>query len=255
MDKGALTEQLDVALLVFNLFFIFFLGLIAYLHRESKREGYPLVNNLHQPVGGGLFGMPAPKTYALADGTSMSAPHDRDSQMPVIGSEDLTIPANAPLVPILSPMLEGIGPGAYANRRDIPDVTYEGKNRLVPMRLAEWFSIAPRDPDPRGMPVYGADDKLAGTVTDAWVDLSETTIRYLEVDIGTGSHVLLPINMADINKGQGQIVVDAILAGQFVQVPRQKSADRVTLLEEERIMGYYGAGYLYATPARQEPLI
>ena len=32
-------------------------------------------------------------------------------------------------------------------------------------------------------------------------------------------------------------------------------ADRVTLLEEEKIAAYYGAGTLYATPARQEPLL
>jgi hypothetical protein len=27
------------------------------------------------------------------------------------------------------------------------------------------------------------------------------------------------------------------------------------LLEEEKITGYFGAGYLYSTPARSEPLI
>jgi len=29
----------------------------------------------------------------------------------------------------------------------------------------------------------------------------------------------------------------------------------VTLNEEERVVAYYGGGYLYATPARLEPLI
>jgi photosynthetic reaction center H subunit len=29
----------------------------------------------------------------------------------------------------------------------------------------------------------------------------------------------------------------------------------VTLLEEEKIMGYYGAGTLYAEPSRAEPLL
>jgi len=29
----------------------------------------------------------------------------------------------------------------------------------------------------------------------------------------------------------------------------------VTLREEDRIMGYYGGGQLYATPRRTEPLI
>jgi photosynthetic reaction center H subunit len=38
-------------------------------------------------------------------------------------------------------------------------------------------------------------------------------------------------------------------------VPALKSPDRVTLLEEEKIMAYYGAGTLYATADRQEPLL
>ena len=44
------------------------------------------------------------------------------------------------------------------------------------------FSIADRDPDPRGMPVIGADQKVAGTVKEVWVDRSEIMIRYLEVE-------------------------------------------------------------------------
>ena len=42
---------------------------------------------------------------------------------------------------------------------------------------------------------------------------------------------------------------------QFADVPATKSLDQVTKLEEDRIVGYYGAGTLYATPARQEPLL
>jgi photosynthetic reaction center H subunit len=34
-----------------------------------------------------------------------------------------------------------------------------------------------------------------------------------------------------------------------------KRDDQVTLLEEEKIMAYYGGGTLYATPQRQEPLV
>ena len=32
-------------------------------------------------------------------------------------------------------------------------------------------------------------------------------------------------------------------------------ADQVTLLEEEKVVAYYGAGQLYATPQRAEPLV
>jgi photosynthetic reaction center H subunit len=38
-------------------------------------------------------------------------------------------------------------------------------------------------------------------------------------------------------------------------VPGTKQPEQVTLLEEEKIMAYYGAGTLYATPDRAEPLL
>ncbi len=35
------TETFDVAQITLYLFWIFFFGLVLYLHRESKREGFP----------------------------------------------------------------------------------------------------------------------------------------------------------------------------------------------------------------------
>jgi photosynthetic reaction center H subunit len=259
MGRGAITEQMDVASLLFTLFMLFFVGLIVYLHRESKREGYPLVDSGHAPVTNGLFGMPAVKTYSLADGTSMSAPHSRDAVAPTLAVSQMHTNAGYPLVPFSSAAYLGVGPGAYTQRRDIADVTFEGKPRIVPMRKVPHFNIADGDADLRGMKVYGADGVEAGKVTDLWVDLSETTIRYLEVALtkanGAEKHVLVPLPMADIDADTGSITVDAVLGAQFVDVPRLKSADTVTLLEEERIMAYFGGGYLYATPSRQEPLL
>ena len=49
--------------------------------------------------------------------------------------------------------------------------------------------------------------------------------------------------------------VNAILGSQFAAVPETVSLDQVTKREEDRIVGYYGAGTLYATPARQEPML
>ena len=51
------------------------------------------------------------------------------------------------------------------------------------------------------------------------------------------------------------MTVRAILASQFAHVPTTRSPDRITLLEEDKICGYYGGGTLYATPSRQEPLL
>jgi photosynthetic reaction center H subunit len=43
------------------------------------------------------------------------------------------------------------------------------------------------------------------------------------------------------------------MAHQFGNVPATKSAQEITLLEEEKIMAYFGAGLLYAEPSRLEP--
>ena len=66
---------------------------------------------------------------------------------------------------------------------------------------------------------------------------------------------MLPINFAGIDKANGKVLVNAILASQFAGVPALKSQDQITFLEEEKVMGYYGGGLLYATPDRQEPLL
>jgi photosynthetic reaction center H subunit len=253
---GAITEYIDLTLLLFNVFFLLFLGLVAYLHRESKREGYPLVNDRHQPVSGGLFGMPGTKTYLLPDGTSMSAPHARDANVPNYGDTDTSLGMNLPITPTGNPMLQGVGPGTYTQRRDVSDLTFDGKVRIQPLRAVPHAKISDKDPDLRGMGVFGCDGKGAGHCVDVWIDISETMIRFIEVEVANSTkRALIPINMIDINKSKREIDVDAIRADQFADIPSTKSPDRVTLLEEERIHGYLGAGYLYATPWRAEPVL
>jgi photosynthetic reaction center H subunit len=151
-------------------------------------------------------------------------------------------------------MADGVGPGAWAERHDTPDLTLEGAPKIVPLRVATDFSVFGGDPDPRGKSVIGGDGQVAGTVRDLWVDRSEPTIRYLEAEIPGGRRVLVPIGFAKID-GSGTVHVNAILAGQFARVPALANPDRVTLREEDRICGYYGGGTLYAEPSRQEPYI
>ena len=45
-----------------------------------------------------------------------------------------------------------------------------------------------------------------------------------------------------------------MLGSQFANVPQLRDPDQITLLEEEKISAYYGAGLLYATNDIQEPL-
>jgi photosynthetic reaction center H subunit len=159
----------------------------------------------------------------------------------------------APLVPVGNPLLAGVGPGSYANRQDVPDAGLHGEPRILPKRLLTGWEVITGDENPIGLTVYGADLKEAGVISDIWIDHMESLIRYIEVQLSSGKKVLIPFNFATFNKFG--VDVNAILASQFEDVPSLKNPDQITLLEEEKIMAYYGAGTLYATPSRQEPLL
>ena len=76
MQTGAITGYIDVAQVTLYVFWIFFAGLIWYLHREDKREGYPLESEDRAPhkLREGLFGRPDPKTYLLPHGGTKTVP-------------------------------------------------------------------------------------------------------------------------------------------------------------------------------------
>jgi len=258
MPTGAITEYIDVAQLALYAFWVFFAGLIYYLRREDKREGYPLESDRSGSVlVQGWPAMPAPKTFRLRDGSIRVAPSNTKADAPVNAHPVGDWPG-APLEPAGNPMTDGVGPAAYANRPDSPDRTVDGRIKIVPLRVATDYHVEARDPDPRGMTVVGADGIVGGIVRDVWVDRSETMLTYLEVEVTTGSgsrNVLLPVNFTKINGARGQVSVKAILGSQFAQVPGLKSPDQVTLLEEDRITAYYASGNLYAEPSRLGPLV
>jgi photosynthetic reaction center H subunit len=140
-------------------------------------------------------------------------------------------------------------------------MTFHGHAKIRPLRSEPAFTIAKGDRDPRGMRVVGHDSVIAGTVSDVWVDTAEQMIRYLEVSIGEGStarNVLVPFNFCLIKKPRDQqdvFYVHAISGGQFSHVPGTKKATEVTMLEEEKIMAYFGSGTLYSTAKRIGPKI
>jgi photosynthetic reaction center H subunit len=245
----------DFALVAIILFFAFFLALVIYLRREDRREGYPLEEDGSgrlRAAGGLLFTAPV-KTFRMSDGGSVRAPSGRRDTRELAARRTSVTPGS-PLVPTGNGMIDGIGPGAYAERARVPDKTFHGHDRIVPMRVASDFSVVKGEADPRGMPVYGTDGKVAGPVSEIWVDRAESMIRYLEVAVGERS-VLLPMTMAKLNKSRRIVVVDAITAAQFADVPALANPDQVTLYEEERVCAYYGGGFLYAHPSRGEPLL
>ncbi len=252
MGTGAITQYVDVAQLVLYLFWIFFAGLIYYLIREGHREGYPLETESGR---GSLIGWPtpAPKTYLLPHGGQVSVPDGKPEGRP-IALQPAYRSSGSPMEPTGNPMLDGVGPGSWAQRADVPDLTWDGHPKIVPLRVATSFDVSSGDRDPRGLPVIGADDKEAGTVRELWVDQSEHMFRYFEVELNGGQGtVLLPINFSRIRRDM--VKVHSILSHQFAQVPGTKRNDQITFLEEEKIMAYYGGGTLYAEPSRAEPLV
>jgi photosynthetic reaction center H subunit len=248
-------EQIDIALISVLLFTGFFIALVLWLNRESKLEGYPLVPD----VGERILGQPEPsgsKLFNLGGGESVLVSGGRPDTRALALKPMAKHPGTAYL-PTGHPMADGVGPASYAERADKPDSMISGANRIVPLRVAKDFSLATEDPNPIGMQVLGGNGKVAGTVREVWVDRAEYLMRYMEVEVplATGSRtVMLPTNFTVVDMDTNQIVVRSIFAEHFANVPGLKDPDQVTLLEEDKIMGYYGGGTLYATRSRSEPL-
>ncbi|MBK1624335.1 photosynthetic reaction center subunit H [Afifella marina] len=254
MPAGALTGYMDVAQMTLYAFWIFFAGLIIYLRREDKREGYPLVAERGETNDRivGFPDAPAPKYFKLhGGGTAQSGrSDDRDVRLTPAG------PSNgAPFRPVGNPLVDGVGPAAYADRAHEPELTLDGDPKIVPLSSDESFYLDPQDPDPRGMLVIAADGEVVGSVEDVWVDRSDVMIRYLEVALDGAGTILVPFVMSTLNARQRQIRVNALVAKQFADAPRTASPNSITMVEEDRIQGYFAGGTLYATPARQEPLL
>ena len=259
MLTGAITPYIDVAQVTLYVFWAFFAGLVLYLQRESRREGFPLQDDKTDRVRSWMTSwMPTPKTYLLPGGGSVSVPNtDRENQN--IATRRMGRWGGSAQVPTGNPMVDAVGPASFANRADVPDRMQNGDPRLLPMRRDETYHLDEQDNDPIGMDVVDARGERAGTIVDVWIDRAEHAIRYFEVNVakeGAPRNVLLPINFTSrINGRTRSVRVNAILASQFANVPTTKNADLVTLLEEDKIMGYYGGGLLYATPARAEPVL
>ncbi len=109
-------------------------------------------------------------------------------------------------------MLGGIGPGLL--RRPRRHCRHHRRRRpahRAAARRARLRASSPQDPDPRGLPVIGADGAVAGTVSDMWVDRAEVLFRYLEVEVrwrGGRRRVLLPINFSRIGRQRGPGALD-----------------------------------------------
>ncbi|MBC6442229.1 MAG: photosynthetic reaction center subunit H [Rhodobacteraceae bacterium] len=238
----------DLASLSIWLFWLFFAWLIYYLQTENMREGYPLEDeDGNLAANQGPFPLPADKTFIL--------PHDRgEVTVPSCARhcrDDLALARTSttggyPLMPTGDPMVDGVGPGSWAPRRDIPELDGHGQVKIAPMASVPDFKVS-FGRDPRGMPVLSKDDQVVGHVADMWIDKPEAQVRYLEIALepewGTGSR-LVPIAFSRISRKW--VEINALHSSYFDGVPQPGTAGQVTLLDEEKISAWYGGGILYS---------
>ncbi len=249
--------NVDLASVAIWMFWIFFAGLIYYLQTENMREGYPLQDdNGGVSPNQGMFPVPGDKTFHL--------PHSRGSLTVPSGQrgdrDDLALARTAhtpgsPYEPTGDPMVDGVGPAAWAPRRDMPELDAHGHPKIRPLSMLPEFHIS-AGRDPRGLAVVGGDGMVVGRVTDVWVDVPESLIRYLTVDLnpeGTGKTRLIPMTMARIKADR--VTVRSLYAQNWDGIPQTRMSDLVTLLEEDKITGWFAGGTLYASPARLGPVL
>ena len=245
--------NIDLVEVLFTLFWVFFIGLVIYLQREMKREGYPLVSSRSEHITvQGFPAIPSPKEYRLESGRTVLAPREEAPEEHFSG-EPAAPHHGAPLDPTGDPLQAHVGPGAYANRPDEYETTLDGSPRIVPMRADASLHVDEKDTDPRGLTVVAADGEPVGEVADLWIDLAEPQIYFLEVTTAESGNVMVPFGFAEIDKRNNEIRVNAVYSHQFAGAPRLQSPDRITLLEEDKIMGYFGGGLLFADDKRAEP--
>ena len=249
---GIIIGNVDLAMISLLLFTLFFIGLVVYLQREGMREGYPLEDeNSKEAPDPGLFPMPKSKTFRLPHGrgevTVPRMDRDRDRKLAMRRVE---ANAGSPYEPTGNALADGVGPAAYALRRDVPELDSKGHPKIVPMRSKDTFSVS-AGRDPRGLPVISADGVEVGTVSDLWVDDPEQYARYVEYTLKAGGKRLVPVELTRIRKGG--VTIDSLYAAQFAGVPAIASDRQITKLEEEKVCAYYCGGKLYAAPDRLEP--
>lgn len=252
---GTIIGTLDLAMLSFYLFVLFFIGLVIYLQMENMREGYPLEDENGKSYDN-LTPLPLlpPKTFKLPHGRGEvqkpdgESDKDRDFAMRQVEAH-----GGAAFEPTGDPLVDGIGPAAWARRRDLPELDGKGHPKIVPLRTLESFSVS-AGRDPRGLPVVAADSEIVGDVKDMWVDEPEQLVRYIEYTLRSdGTTRLVPIELSKIKRDR--VAIHSLVSKNFANIPTVKSESQITMLEEERICAYYCGGKLYATQDRQEPAL
>ena len=205
MDSPYLFGDFDVAEFCLIAFFLFFAGLIFYLRREDRREGYPLERRRHRTAGAAGWPVLHGQAQDLRPAPRSRHPHLSQSRQPrSAASRRASQRADGRRHRSSRPAIlwsTASGPVPTPSARAIPT----RRSRVTPRSCRCGSPListsAPGDPDPRGMTMIGCDGKAAGIVSDVWVDRSEVLIRYLEVAVGgeAGRKVVLPMTMVVVS--------------------------------------------------------
>ena len=247
----------DLASLAIWSFWFFFAGLIYYLQTENMREGFPLVDDDGKLAANqGPFPVPGDKTFILPNGAgTLTVPSGQRGDRDDLALARTSASNGAPFVPTGDPMADGVGPAAWAPRIDAPEVDAHGHAKIRPMASLPDFKVS-AGRDPRGKAVVAGDGEVVGRIVDMWIDVPESLVRYLTVDLnpeGSGQHRLVPINLCRIQSDR--VTVKSLYGHNFPGIPLTKKADEVTKLEEDKITAYYAGGTLYAAPERLGPVL
>jgi photosynthetic reaction center H subunit len=249
--------DVDLASIAIWTFWLFFAGLVYYLQTENMREGYPLeTDDGKRSPNQGPFPVPKDKTFHLPFGQGeLTVPSGQRGDRADLALRRSGNANGSPFIPTGDPMVDGVGPASWAPRRDEPELDGHGHPKIRPLSTLDDFAIS-AGRDPRGLPVQAGDGEVVGRVSDLWVDVPEQMVRFLTIDLnpeGTGRTCLAPIHMTKIHSNR--VAVRSLYGPQFDGVPQVRGGDRITKLEEEKIMAWYAGGTLYADPARLESQI
>ncbi len=140
--------------------------LVFWLHREGKREGYPLVSDRSdRPNFGTIHGFPEtppPKVFLLHHPHGATVTQGQNPERDITGLIVENPYNGSPFDPKGDPMKDGIGAASYAMRADTPDLAFDDNlPKIVPLRAAPGWTIPEEDPDPRGKSVTTLDGETA----------------------------------------------------------------------------------------------
>ena len=252
---GTISNQLDLPTIAFWLFLLFFISLVFWIQRETKREGYPLKASPFTTEQMAGFPPPPsqPATYILSEGGTTQAPHyypqPPTSAVPVHQFD------GTPLAVVGNPLTAAIGPGAWVRKNDAVLLNDRHQNLLSKLSLLHEWSIERSDSDPRGMKVFDWRWNAVGHVSDCWVDTGSKIVRYLVVDLDPAMvpsvrQVIVPIYHTVIKERAREVRVTALWTHQFADVPMPAESHEMTGQEEERLNAYFAAGRFY----RDDPM-